>query len=213
MWSFIQVSSEPKSLAETPESVWPELATPLRAFLDLVGKQDARRHGVGDSQCLADVALGLPHERPHQRTNIEDQRRAARLLSQALGELRLPRAGDPQQQKAPRPLERIAASRLQERALAEGLKRRQTTKAFKAFRAAVELQQAALLEHLAFQLPHGIGFDLPGSNQGQAEGGFRLIASQARRGIQHTVQCRTIRKLACFRGNSAGNLLQLLAVG
>ena len=32
MWSFIQVSSEPNSRAETPESVWPELATPLRAF-------------------------------------------------------------------------------------------------------------------------------------------------------------------------------------
>ena len=31
------------------------------ALLDLVAEQDARGHGVGDAQSLADVLLGLAH--------------------------------------------------------------------------------------------------------------------------------------------------------
>src|SRR5205823_4907236 len=71
---------------------------PAERLLHLVDEEDRGCHGISDTQRLPCPLFRLAHETSHQRPDIQDQRRASRLVAQGTGECRFPNPGYPQQE-------------------------------------------------------------------------------------------------------------------
>jgi hypothetical protein len=79
--------------------------------------------------------------------------------------------------------------------------------------AAVDRDQAALLELPGFDLPQRLGLERPVPDQRQRVGVLGFAAGQALRGVDHTGEFVATGKFAVLCRNSTGDLLQLRMVG
>ena len=77
----------------------------------------------------------------------------------------------------------------------------------------MQLHQAALFEHPAFQFPEHIGSQRIVADEREAEGGLGFVARQSGGGIEQSIQRWAGREVAVFCGDAASQVENLLPSG
>ena len=182
-----------------------------QGLLQLVDQDHAGRHRVGDPQRLPRPLLRLADQRAHQRADVQEQRGPARLVAQGLRAGRLARARRPEQQHAAGP--DVGPPPRPQGAGAERLEGLQPAQVGERLAAAVQGQQAALLQRLGLELPEDVRRDPVVPDQREAEGVLGLDAGQPGRRVEHGGQAVALGQLAGLGGDAAGDPLELVAAG
>ena len=129
-------------------------------------------------------------------------------LPSAFANADLPVPGIPKQQNAARPdVGRTHAGA--QRPPAEGFDRLQSAELFERFTAAMELQQAALLEQAALDLPQRIRQQSTVPHERETKGRFGLIAGQAGGRIEQRIELWIRRAFRSVRSPRRGPILEV----
>jgi len=132
-------------------------------------------------------------------------------VAQRLGELRLPGAGDAQQEDAARPGQRAAAP--PQDAGAELLQRPQAAQVGERLAAPVQAEQARLLQRVGLEVPEDARLQPPVADQGEAQGVLGLHAGHPPRRVEDGLQAVPLGQLARLGRQRAGDGLDLVAAG